>query len=141
MSVDWLKAEMGSCLNVDAFSSLEAEFLSGAKRNLDMLCTISSLLHFSVNRARATMSTSCVLSFSLLPCDIAHFAPRRGLLSLHRPGGSAALEISTPGLITATTRGLIPHLSRDHVNSSPHIHWVHVPFESLSVLLPVKWKL
>ncbi|KAL6309181.1 tRNA-guanine(15) transglycosylase-like protein [Sparassis latifolia] len=38
--------------------------------------------------------------------------------------------MKTPGLIAATSRGVVPHLSRDHVKSTAAIRWVHIPFET-----------
>ncbi|KAG9030967.1 hypothetical protein FRB95_003304 [Tulasnella sp. JGI-2019a] len=63
------------------------------------------------------------------------FAPRIGVLSLERDcAGDATttshLELATPGLLTNTSRGVIPHLSWDHVQKTTAIGWVHVPFET-----------
>lgn len=41
------------------------------------------------------------------------------------------LEIESPGLIASTSRGVVPHLTRDHVEKSGSIKLVHIPFESL----------
>ncbi|KAH8112424.1 tRNA-guanine(15) transglycosylase-like protein [Phellopilus nigrolimitatus] len=38
--------------------------------------------------------------------------------------------ISTPGFITSTSRGVVPHLTRDHVEATDAVKWVHVPFET-----------
>ncbi|PCH38308.1 hypothetical protein WOLCODRAFT_136159 [Wolfiporia cocos MD-104 SS10] len=71
------------------------------------------------------------LTFSPIAlADLPTFGPRLGQIALHRQDGSAHLEISTPNLMTATSHGVIPHLSRDHVNVTKAIRWVHVPFES-----------
>ncbi|ETW77151.1 hypothetical protein HETIRDRAFT_65670 [Heterobasidion irregulare TC 32-1] len=56
------------------------------------------------------------------------FGPRLGKLSLNRP--DAMLEILTPGIITSTSRGVVPHLSRDNTRATDAIRWVHVPFET-----------
>lgn len=62
----------------------------------------------------------------------ATFAPRLGTLSLSRlPEQNTSIEVPTPGLITSTSRGVVPHLSGDHTALSEAIRWVHVPFESL----------
>ena len=66
------------------------------------------------------------LSSSNPPSD---FGPRLGKLSLNRP--DATLEILTPGIITSTSRGVVPHLSRDNTRATDAIRWVHVPFETL----------
>ena len=59
------------------------------------------------------------------------FGPRIGLVSVQRQDGTAPVAIRTPGMVTATSRGVVPHLSRDHVRLTKAIRWVHVPFESL----------
>jgi len=62
----------------------------------------------------------------------ATFSPRLGTVSLSRPPEeNASIEVPTPGLITSTSRGVVPHLSGDHTAHSEAIRWVHVPFESL----------
>ncbi|KAH9934864.1 tRNA-guanine(15) transglycosylase-like protein [Fomitopsis serialis] len=61
-----------------------------------------------------------------LPC----FHPRVGQVSVQRPDGAAPIAIKTPGMMTATSRGVVPHLSRDHVRLTRAIRWVHVPFET-----------
>ncbi|GJE86974.1 Queuine tRNA-ribosyltransferase subunit [Phanerochaete sordida] len=57
------------------------------------------------------------------------FGPRLGVLSLQREDGSS-LQIKTPGLITTTSRGVVPHLSRDHTSLTEAVRWVQLPFES-----------
>ncbi|KAI5832796.1 hypothetical protein K523DRAFT_297441 [Schizophyllum commune Tattone D] len=47
-----------------------------------------------------------------------------------------AVEIATPGLIAMTSRGVVPHLSRDHARGSEAVRWVHVPFESFLEHVP-----
>ncbi|KAH8076007.1 tRNA-guanine(15) transglycosylase-like protein [Cristinia sonorae] len=83
------------------------------------------------------MSTSA-LAFSLLPSDIAQFSPRLGSLSLRRRDSSTSsvIEIKTPNFTTSTSRGVIPHLSRDHVRSIKSIRWTGVPFESFLDRVP-----
>ncbi|KAI0078488.1 tRNA-guanine transglycosylase [Panus rudis PR-1116 ss-1] len=70
------------------------------------------------------------LTFSLLPTDLAQFAPRLGSISLHRRDGSFTPEIQTPGFLTTSSRGIVPHLSRDHVHGTQAIRWANIPFES-----------
>ncbi|KAG9311794.1 hypothetical protein JVU11DRAFT_8041 [Chiua virens] len=41
------------------------------------------------------------------------------------------ITIDTPNIFVGTSRGVVPHLSRDHVNGSDAIQWINVPFESL----------
>ncbi|KAF9473030.1 tRNA-guanine transglycosylase [Pholiota conissans] len=56
------------------------------------------------------------------------FGPRLGSVVLKRP--SIDIEIATPGLLATTSRGAVPHLSRDHVRISDAIRWVNVSFET-----------
>jgi hypothetical protein len=72
-------------------------------------------------------------SMSFLGPSSLKFGPRIGKLILSRPTG--CLEIVTPGFLATTTRGLIPHLSRDHVHMADSIRWINIPFESLYVLV------
>ncbi|KAI0040598.1 hypothetical protein FA95DRAFT_852071 [Auriscalpium vulgare] len=64
------------------------------------------------------------------------FGPRLGKVSLQRDAEGSTLEILTPGLITSTSRGVVPHLSRNNVNATAAICWVHVPFESFLEVSP-----
>lgn len=41
------------------------------------------------------------------------------------------IAMDTPNILVGTTRGVVPHLSRDHTNGSDAIQWINVPFESL----------
>ncbi|KLO13384.1 hypothetical protein SCHPADRAFT_828081 [Schizopora paradoxa] len=52
--------------------------------------------------------------------------------NLAAPTGSQpiTIEIDTPAALTWTSRGIVPHLTRDHVAQSTSAGWVHVPFES-----------
>jgi hypothetical protein len=63
--------------------------------------------------------------------DASPFGPRLGRASLKRNNGLSAVEIDTPGLLTTTSRGVIPHLSRDHHRFTEAIRWVLIPFETL----------
>ncbi|KAL4264272.1 Queuine tRNA-ribosyltransferase-like protein [Pleurotus pulmonarius] len=54
---------------------------------------------------------------------------RVGTLTLVRPEGQT-ITIHTPGLITSTSRGVVPHLSRDHCQSTEAIRWANIPFET-----------
>ncbi|KAJ7502767.1 tRNA-guanine(15) transglycosylase-like protein [Mycena galericulata] len=62
------------------------------------------------------------LSFSLAPCS--RLGPRTGTVTLR------SVSISTPALIAATSRGVVPHLSRDQYKRTEALRWVHVPFET-----------
>ncbi|THH15996.1 hypothetical protein EW146_g4570 [Bondarzewia mesenterica] len=72
------------------------------------------------------------LIFDLLPSSLSslEFGPRLGKVTLQRHGDSAVLEIATPSIITSTSRGVVPHLSRDTTRATEAIYWAHVPFES-----------
>jgi hypothetical protein len=71
------------------------------------------------------------LSFSLLTPPTTRFGPRLGAVFLKRAhDNNNEIQIQTPGFLTSTSRGVIPHLSRDHY-ASTGIRWVNVPFESL----------
>ncbi|KAK7473254.1 hypothetical protein VKT23_001353 [Stygiomarasmius scandens] len=63
------------------------------------------------------------LSFTVSPTD-SQFSPRIGTVT------HGSIQIQTPGIITTTSRGVIPHLSLDNVLRTPSIQWIHVPFES-----------
>ncbi|KAG5653714.1 hypothetical protein H0H81_011118 [Sphagnurus paluster] len=70
------------------------------------------------------------LQFTLAHSDhAAQFGPRLGTLILRRPNG-CEITLDTPTLLTSTSRGVVSHLSRDHVRQSSAIRWVHVPFET-----------
>ncbi|KIP09270.1 hypothetical protein PHLGIDRAFT_103075 [Phlebiopsis gigantea 11061_1 CR5-6] len=58
------------------------------------------------------------------------FGPRVGSVSFQREDGTVLPEIKTPGLITTTSRGVVPHLSRDHTIKTKAVRWVQLPFES-----------
>ncbi|KAJ7209542.1 tRNA-guanine(15) transglycosylase-like protein [Mycena pura] len=68
------------------------------------------------------------MSLSFSATSTSCFGARTGSLTLGRP--SATLVLSTPGLIVATSRGVVPHLSRDQYKRTPAIRCLHVPFES-----------
>ncbi|KAG1871408.1 hypothetical protein F4604DRAFT_1583403 [Suillus subluteus] len=61
------------------------------------------------------------------------FGPRVGGLCLTRPSDSSSnhiIDIQTPNFLVGTSRGAVPHFSRDHVHSAKGISWINVPFES-----------
>ncbi|KAL5514900.1 hypothetical protein ACEPAG_2216 [Sanghuangporus baumii] len=55
--------------------------------------------------------------------------PRLGRLTVKKPDGSE-IKIDTPGIITSTSRGVVPHLTGDYVQKSDAIRWVHIAFET-----------
>lgn len=61
------------------------------------------------------------------------FGPRVGRLRLTRPSDSPSnhvIDIRTPNFLIGTSRGVVPHFSRDHVHSANGISWINVSFES-----------
>ncbi|KAJ7755693.1 tRNA-guanine(15) transglycosylase-like protein [Mycena maculata] len=62
------------------------------------------------------------LSFTLAPCS--RLGPRTGTLTLR------SVSINTPGLMVTTSRGVVPHLSRDQHKRTAALRLVHVPFET-----------
>lgn len=74
------------------------------------------------------MSTSG-LHFAL-SSSTTRFGPRLGNLTLNR-SGDAKVTLETPGLSASTSRGVIPHLSRDHYGATEVVKLVQVPWESL----------
>lgn len=87
-------------------------------------------LHMTVTTLQRAMGT---FDFSLSPQVLraSSFGPRLGSVSILREDDGPPLELKTPGLIATTSRGIVPHLSRDHVNLTESIRWVQLPFESL----------
>ena len=59
------------------------------------------------------------------------FGPRTGSLTIKRNGDEALHKTETPALLAATSRGIVPHLSRDHVQRTRVIRHIQLPFESL----------
>ncbi|KAH9857810.1 tRNA-guanine(15) transglycosylase-like protein [Lenzites betulinus] len=58
------------------------------------------------------------------------FGPRTGTLFIDRDGSATTHETKTPALLAASSRGIVPHLSRDHLHISQAIQHVQLPFES-----------
>ncbi|KAG6839810.1 hypothetical protein C0991_011468 [Blastosporella zonata] len=69
------------------------------------------------------------LRFSLDEPYTTSFGPRRGTVVLERPNGHT-ITLQTPVLLTGTSRGVVPHLSRDHTRASAAIGLLHIPFET-----------
>lgn len=82
------------------------------------------------NRLRAQLAMSRKAIFSPASTS-AKFAPRTGRFSIDREDGTSVIQTDTPALLTATSRGLIPHLSRDNARLTAAIRHVQLPFESL----------
>ncbi|KAH9968074.1 tRNA-guanine(15) transglycosylase-like protein [Russula dissimulans] len=64
------------------------------------------------------------------------FTPRLGTVTLYRQSEYTSIEVQTPGLITSSSRGVVPHLSSDHIRVSDPIRCIHIPFESFLQLSP-----
>ncbi|KAI0646792.1 tRNA-guanine(15) transglycosylase-like protein [Trametes meyenii] len=58
------------------------------------------------------------------------FGPRIGTIVLDRGDGTSPHQTDTPALFTATSRGLVPHLSRDHTHLTQAIRHIQLSFES-----------
>lgn len=72
------------------------------------------------------------LAFSLQDAEsTSTFTPRLGRLSLRRDDGPPVQDILTPALITATSRGIVPHLSKDNVAITAPVAWTQLHFETL----------
>lgn len=70
------------------------------------------------------------LSFSI--ANPVRYGPRLGSITLRRGADTESnVTIATPGLLASTSRGAVPHLSRDHVRITDALRWVNVPFETL----------
>ncbi|RPD65852.1 hypothetical protein L226DRAFT_566359 [Lentinus tigrinus ALCF2SS1-7] len=70
----------------------------------------------------APLFTLCVTS--------GKFGPRVGSLNLDREDGTPVIRTPTPALLTATSRGVVPHFSRDSVQITGAIQHIQLPFES-----------
>ncbi|KZV84281.1 tRNA-guanine transglycosylase [Exidia glandulosa HHB12029] len=72
------------------------------------------------------------ISFKLKPdpsSSTTATAGRLGTLLVTRPDG-AQLDIETPNFLASTSRGAVPHLSRDHVLASSSTRGLHVTYDS-----------
>ncbi|KAI0371770.1 hypothetical protein BV20DRAFT_1120421 [Pilatotrama ljubarskyi] len=58
------------------------------------------------------------------------FGPRIGTLTIVRDEGATIHQSQTPALLTATSRGIVPHLSRDHLHLTRTIRHIQLRFES-----------
>ncbi|KAJ3721044.1 tRNA-guanine(15) transglycosylase-like protein [Lentinula raphanica] len=58
------------------------------------------------------------------PPNISAFGPRTATFCIRN------IAIDTPGMLTCTSRGVVPHLSHDNVKRTKGIRWIHTPFES-----------
>lgn len=81
----------------------------------------------------ASMTDTAMNTLNFKLSKQAAFGPRLGSVLIRREDGYNSSPIKTPGLITTTSRGVIPHLSGDHVSLTEAVRWVELPFESLYV--------
>ncbi|OBZ66505.1 Pre-mRNA-splicing factor CLF1 [Grifola frondosa] len=92
-------------------------------------------LHLNaIRKPRIPSSTNRMASSNIfhpnVSSDTPKFGARLGKLSIHRQNENTTLDVDTPALITATSRGIVPHLSRDHVRATDAIRCINIPFES-----------
>lgn len=78
------------------------------------------------------------LAFKLLDPSRPSLCPRAGTISLEpvQNVASGNLTVETPGFMTMTSRGAVPHLTWDHLDKTSVVTMIHAPFESLSVSQP-----
>lgn len=80
------------------------------------------------------MQSSPKPSLSFRKSSKSIFSPRLGKLTFIRElnnGENHLIEIPTPGILISAPRGVVPHLSRDHVEKSGAVRWLNVPIETL----------
>jgi hypothetical protein len=80
------------------------------------------------------------LTFTLPPC-VPKFGSRAGRVVLARDSAGGAststlITMDTPNILVGTSRGVVPHFSRDHTVGSDAIQWLNVPFESFLEQVP-----
>ncbi|KAG2144108.1 uncharacterized protein EDB93DRAFT_1087790 [Suillus bovinus] len=77
---------------------------------------------------------SCFPKLTFILDQGKQFGPRVGRLCLTRPSSDGqsnhVIDIPTPNFLIGTSRGAVPHLSRDHIHSANSINWINVSFES-----------
>ncbi|KAF5319104.1 hypothetical protein D9611_014110 [Ephemerocybe angulata] len=77
-------------------------------------------------------STASPISFTInhTAPKATRFAPRLGKLTFQRQKGQR-LDLQTPGMLAMTSRGVVPHLSRDYYAQCERtLRWTNVVFES-----------
>ncbi|KAG8216391.1 hypothetical protein J3R82DRAFT_6495 [Butyriboletus roseoflavus] len=76
------------------------------------------------------------LTFTLPP-SVSKFGPRVGRIALTRDDASTVrITMDTPNVLVCTSRGVVPHMSRDHTHGSDAVRWINVPFESFLEQVP-----
>jgi len=61
------------------------------------------------------------------------FGPRLGHLSVNyelNHKGRRPIEIPTPGILISAPRGVVPHLSQDHLEKTTAVKWLNIPLET-----------
>ena len=83
-------------------------------------------------RAQTTMATHSLYTPAFTRSSSSpKYGPRTGRIHIDREDGTTVIHADTPALLTATSRGLVPHLSRDNVHLTQAIRLLQLPFESL----------
>ncbi|KAH7907639.1 tRNA-guanine(15) transglycosylase-like protein [Hygrophoropsis aurantiaca] len=129
---------------------LSPESNKHSESNLDMrIPTLSFALAYSATRAAASTSTLSLPSSSKFGPRVGNFVLSRrypypnadvdagsdgnAVLDTTLPSHSDSehlIDLDTPNFLSNTSRGVVPHFSRDHCNSTRALRWVHIPFES-----------
>ncbi|KAI1790759.1 tRNA-guanine(15) transglycosylase-like protein [Ganoderma leucocontextum] len=86
-------------------------------------------LYILSRRAQTTMATLPLFAFTGSPSP-GKYGPRTGRIHIDREDGTPIIHTDTPALLTATSRGIVPHLSRDNVHLTQAIRHLQLPFES-----------
>jgi hypothetical protein len=116
----------GQCIHLSSMVSAEAVEVANVS---------------SVSSPASTQRAPPSLSFALAssPDAQSKFGPRTGHLVLSRPERQGRdISIETPGLLTGTSRGVVPHLAWDvyaqHARDENSVlKWVNIPWETLYV--------
>ena len=90
----------------------------------------TSALYIPSSRARAFMASRPLFTLTG-SSPSGKYGPRTGSISIDREDGTPSVQTDTPALLTTTSRGVVPHLSRDNVHLTGAIRHIQLPFESL----------
>ncbi|KAH6906996.1 hypothetical protein BKA70DRAFT_1563364 [Coprinopsis sp. MPI-PUGE-AT-0042] len=91
---------------------------------------------FDTSSASLRAPPTLIFTLASSPENQSKFGPRTGRLALSRPERQGrSIEIETPGLLTGTSRGVIPHLAWDvyaqHARDDNGVlKWVNIPWET-----------
>lgn len=116
-------------------STIDTTTLTFSLSLVVMFLCVTFLSHFILMNILPKNGPATLLNFSLTSPNPTRYGPRIGNIILKRPrdppDDGSHLQISTPNLISTTSRGVVPHISRDHYKLTDAILWVNVPFETL----------